>query len=369
MKSQKIKKILLLILGAVAGYTLSKVGKMIWPGEPLLLTGAQKALILGMIIPCFLIVIAWHELGHAYMGVRAGFDFRMFVVGPFMWEKGDTQWRFRWNKNLNLAGGLVLCVPRSKEGLAPKVVRYAAGGPLASLLLAVLLAIICYACAQLSAVPTVGLVNVMLLLTIMASFSALIFIVTSIPMHSGGFYSDGARVLRLLRGGDAAKFDVFFFSLMADISSGKRPRLLDVEALTAIQDVARRAKEPFAAYLPGILYQAYLDRGNTEAAAVHLDEYIGQAPQMPAAMQDMVWLDAAFFHAYARKDLDTAQQYWAKFRHSAFVPKGQVLATEAVMAQLGDDPARSAELRAAALRELPNMLDQGLAAALRERLG
>jgi hypothetical protein len=139
--------------------------------------------------------------------------------------------------------------------------------------------------------------------------------------------------------------------------------------LTAIQDVARRAKEPFAAYLPGILYQAYLDRGNTEAAAVHLDEYIGQAPQMPAAMQDMVWLDAAFFHAYARKDLDTAQQYWAKFRHSAFVPKGQVLATEAVMAQLGDDPARSAELRAAALRELPNMLDQGLAAALRERLG
>src|SRR4051812_48314348 len=69
----------------------------------------------------------------AIAGTLVKFDFRMYVVGPFMWDKEESGWTFKWNKNVNLSGGLVICLPTSSEELARRFSIYALGGPLASL--------------------------------------------------------------------------------------------------------------------------------------------------------------------------------------------------------------------------------------------
>jgi len=35
----------------------------------------------------------------------------MYVIGPFLWAKEQNNWLFKWNKNVNTAGGLVICLP------------------------------------------------------------------------------------------------------------------------------------------------------------------------------------------------------------------------------------------------------------------
>jgi len=60
-------------------------------------------------------VIAVHEMGHAIAGIAVKFDFKTYVVGPFMWEKDEIGWRFKWNRNVNTAGGLVICMPIGTE--------------------------------------------------------------------------------------------------------------------------------------------------------------------------------------------------------------------------------------------------------------
>jgi hypothetical protein len=36
------------------------------------------------------------------------FDFRMYVVGPLLWDKEEKGWRFKWNKIVNTFGGFVI---------------------------------------------------------------------------------------------------------------------------------------------------------------------------------------------------------------------------------------------------------------------
>jgi uncharacterized membrane protein len=84
-------------------------------------------------VPLFFIVIGVHAAGHAVAGVWVNFDFKMYVVGPFMWEKELTGWKFKWNKNVNTFGGMAICLPVRTENLPIRFSIYAPSGPIASL--------------------------------------------------------------------------------------------------------------------------------------------------------------------------------------------------------------------------------------------
>jgi hypothetical protein len=371
MNRKALLKLLKLALILAAGLALGYLAGQLSPKDPsehLRMAPAYKAFLLAMLIPIAIFVIAWHEAGHAVAGILVGFDFRMYVVGPFLWEKTEGYWRFRWNKNLNVAGGLVLCLPKNNQALKTNFVWYAASGPLASLLLALLAGLAFYALPPVTAIQSQGVLLARTMVGAVGAISSMIFIVTIAPLYMGGFYSDGARILRLLRGGDKARFDMFLFSQMANSTSGTRPKLMDTQVLEEAKTLAHRIKEPFAIYLPGILHQAYLDREEWDMAESYLLEYIREAPKMSEAIRDMVWLDATFFYAFARKDLALATPYWEQFKHSPFVPKAHILATEAFLAVLNGDPVTARAKKEAALYELGNMMDKGLAIALRDRL-
>lgn len=361
--------ITLILLGAVVGFFVGKMaGGASTSTTPLGIKLLNIALIVPICLVALIVVVAWHEGGHAVAGVSMGFDFRLYVVGPFMWEKQSTGWQFKWNKNVNTAGGLVLCLPTDTVNLNNRFTFFAAGGPVASLLLTALSYAIYVIFLKNN--PTdnwaVDVFGSFFIITALMSF--VIFLVTAIPLKMGGFYTDGARVLRLQRGGDTARFETLILKLTANTSSGIRPKLININELEEALDIAKRLDEPFGVYIHGFLHQAAFDNGDIEKAEKHLFDYINEADNIPEGIRNAVWLDAAFFYAYAKQDLEEAEHFWQQFKPAAMIPQAQVLATEAALSFLKKDNQTALSKIENAVKELPNMIDQGVATALKEQL-
>jgi hypothetical protein len=371
-KKSSIRKtvalILMIVLGGAVGFLIGKLGHS-W-GEDAKATSLPAYAMIAMpflFILSFLIVIAIHEGGHALAGLWMKFDFKMYVVGPFMWEKEQTGWQFKWNKNVNTMGGMVICLPTGNENLTKRFSMYAAGGPMASLVLAVFSYGV-FILLSFIALDGVGFVIIRSFFMITALLSLMIFIVTSIPMHMGGFYSDGARILRLRRGGDKARFDVLTLKIITSSVGGTRPKLLNISELEEALALANKLNEPFGVYLLSYFHQAAFDEGDNEKAEKYLLEYISLADAIPAGIRNAVWLDAALFYAIAKNDLEKATSHWNQFKPTAIIPTAQIFAVEAAMSYLKKDRIVAEQKIESAIKELPNMMDKGVGIALGERL-
>jgi hypothetical protein len=368
---KNIKKVLTILLlvfvGAVVGFLIGNVlkgGNHSQAALPLV----AKIVLFAAIIPAFFFVIAVHEGGHALAGVLLNFDFRLFVTGPFMYEKENDRWHFKWNKNINVAGGLVVCLPKNTFNLSKKFMLFAAGGPIASLVLAVLFYFI-YRLITINNPPASSLQNFMTALCIIiAALSAVIFILTSIPLHAGGFYTDGARILRLLRGDETSRLEVLMLTIIATATSGTRPANYNIKEMEEAQRIATKIGDPFSVYFHGLFHQAAFDKGELDKAEQHLNSYIEEIEKIPAGFRSSIWLDAAFFYAYAKKDITNAEYYYAKYKPSPMLPTAQLYATEAMLLKLKNDTVAMQTKIDAALKEIPNMVDKGIAIVLKERL-
>jgi hypothetical protein len=368
-KGRALGFIVLTLIGAAIGFF---IGQMLGGGATSSTPLSVKLLSIALVLPLFMVasivVVAWHEGGHAIAGVGMGFDFRLYVVGPFMWEKDSTGWQFKWNKNVNVAGGLVLCMPTDTVNLNNRFTVFAAGGPVASLVLTALSYAV-YA-VFFKDNPTdnwaIDVLSSAFFITGLLSF--VIFLATAIPLKMGGFYTDGARVLRLQRGGDTARFESLVLKLTANTSSGMRPKSININDLEEALDIAKRLDEPFGVYIHGFLHQAAFDNGDMEKAEKHLLDYINEADNIPDGIRNSVWLDAAFFYAYAKRNLQEADRFWEQFKPAAMIPQAQIFATEAALSVLKNDNETALLKIENALKELPNMIDKGGAVALKEKL-
>lgn len=368
MKSKKVLKglsfVFLFLLFAAFGFFLGQLGFSAARTIP-----ETTIIVLAILfIPIFFMVIGIHEAGHALAGVWVRFDFRLYVVGPFMWQKEQHVWKFSWNKNVNTFGGMVICLPPDAHDVSKRFSIYAAGGPVASLLLTMLAFGISRLIFMFNDAGHTGLMTLQYFFVVMAFFSLIIFLVTSIPMHFGGFSSDGARVLRLLQGGERAIFETLILKLIASSSSGQRPKLTNMEELHDAQELADKLNAPFGIYLQSFFHQAAFDRGEIDEAEKYLHNYIQRAEEIPAGIRNVVWLDAAFFYAYAKEDLIQAEQYWQQFKPSGMIPKAQIYATEAAIAVLKNQTELALSKIDASQREVPGMLDRGVGVALVDKL-
>lgn len=369
MKKKKIKPssiiaiTLFMLIGGAAGYFGAKVGGLAASSMP-----APVMITLAILfIPAFFFVIALHEGGHALAGVWMKFDFRMYVVGPFLWDKEQSGWKFKWNKNVNTSGGLVICIPTGTHDVSRRFSIYAAGGPLASVLTALVAYGIYLICRQLELESIVGQI-VTHLWMIIAFLSAAIFVITSIPLHAGGFSSDGARIIRFLRGGDTARFEVLLLKMIGSSMAGLRPSLLNMEELEEARRLATKLDAPMKVYIHYFFYQAALDRHEFDQAEEHLNNYIQESEAIPEGMRGSVWIEAALFYAFHRKDLTRASEYFNQYKPSALIPLTMVYATQAAIAILKSEFTEAGILVEKAMKELPNMMDRGIAHVLDEKL-
>lgn len=350
--------IIFLIVGASAGYFIGKLGGALSvPNNTVLYVTV-------FFIPIFLFVVGVHELGHAIAGVLVKFDFRTYVVGPFLWNKETFGWKFKWNSNINTMGGLVICLPTVQTSNINKdFAWYAAGGPLASLILT----IIAFTATYFLHVFT-DLVSVKFLLAMLGFLSFIVMVTTGIPYNAGGFASDGARIVSMLQGGDKAKFEGLILKISAYATSGVRPRLIPLSDLEEAKILGNKLHAPFRIYIPSFYHQMAFDNNDLIEAEKHLLEYVSFIDEMPKGINGSVWIDAAFFYAFAKKDLAKATEYFSKFSPSAMTQKAQVLATEASLAFLKQDYQLALAKIENANQELVNMIDKGLSIALREKL-
>lgn len=362
---KKIKPvpILLALAGGAVGFFSAQAGLKVAQTMP---TSVFITLLI-LIIPSFFLVIALHEAGHALAGVWGNFDFRMYVVGPFLWEKEAGQWKFKWNKNVNTSGGMVLCLPTESKDLRSRFARFAAGGPLASLVSGVVFAGI-YAVLTLLSSSSLFMQVLTGWVAILAFLSGVIFIITALPFHTGGFSSDGARVLRLYRGGAVARFEVLLLKIIATSSAGVRPSQWSVAELEEALTLARAIDAPMRVYLYYFFYHQALDTHNLSRAEEYLNHYITEADAVPPGIRAGIWIEAAFFYAHVKKDLDKATHYWNQYKHSAFIPKALVLGTEAALCQLRGETDQATSLYEKAMTEIPTMLDQGVAMSLKDQV-
>ena len=78
-------------------------------------------------------------------------------------------------------------------------------------------------------------------------------------MHAGGFYTDGARVIRLLKGGDTGRFELLLLNAVTSASAGIRPRDLNKADLNEAVELGNKLNAPMTVYLHLYLHQAALD--------------------------------------------------------------------------------------------------------------
>lgn len=295
-----------------------------------------------------LIVLATHEIGHLLGGMSQGMRFLLLIVGPFGWHASVSGTRFEWNTNLALMGGLAAAVP-TKAGteLRRQLLVLVAGGPAASLLLAIL----AVATASISD-PRFAVYSIFIAAT---SFG--VFLVTLIPVRSGGFMSDGMQIIDVLRGGNAVAERSALMRIFTQSLDGVRPRDWDpsaIEELSRMDSEDPLRKTGSALYL---LYRAMDFRNDFDIVRYRklledgIDGY-------PTGFKQSIYVELAIC-AWLAGDTDTVRQH-LKASKGGVVDKSRKLLAHAALAQLerrNDDCKRD---RFQAIKALEKASDAGL---------
>ncbi|RZK27317.1 MAG: hypothetical protein EOO63_13745, partial [Hymenobacter sp.] len=139
--------------------------------------------------------------------------------------------------------------------------------------------------------------------------------------------------------------------------AGTRPRHLPLAALQAALPLPDTL--PFKPYLYHYLYLAALDNGQVGQAAHYLTAYRERVPQLPAALQETVWLEAAFFAAAFTQDLPASYAFQQQAVPSALTAADIAFRVAAAQARLLGDAPQARQQAQTSLRELERNLDQG----------
>jgi hypothetical protein len=292
------QQLLIVIMGVIGG-----LGGLVGSHHRLAAPGPDRPvgeLLLALAATLFLcwMVILVHELGHVLAGRIAGFRFLLLIAGPLKVVREGTSIRFRFNRNVQLAGGIASSVPLDSHGLCGRMALMTAAGPLASLLLLLLLR-----------AGAVGLSDGSSLaaevLGIGAVISGGVGLFTLLPIRSRGFYNDGARLLMLARGGAVARRWVALAALTGLGTTDQRPRDWDSDLLRQVRGHPDRTVDH--AYGLLLSYYAALDMGEEARAGTLIDELLGILGMVPSPVRAAMLTEAAFFSASHRGDAPLAR--------------------------------------------------------------
>lgn len=333
------------IAGGVFGYLLATAGASFLPGSLSLKALTAWDLLALPVITVF--VLAFHEAGHLAGGMSRGMRFLMFIAGPFGWVRGKDGVRFRWFFNLGTLGGVAAAMPVPGLPLKPQLTRLVVGGPLASLVLAAA------GFAVFWFVP--GRVGAYALVT--AGLSLAIFVVTAVPMRSGGFMSDGMQLRQLRRQPAMVERRARLLALMGQGLAGLRPRDYDRESLTHAQAITGDE----ALYDVGVWLYSYfnsLDAGDVAAAEGFLARVEPLFDDYPDGFRQAIAIELALFEALHRRRLDQAHAWLARARGGVVDVSRRRLAEAAVAAREGRRDDALAALKAAEAK-LGSSMDAG----------
>ena len=343
--------------GAAIGAFGAQVGKQTELAHALFGdVSAFGALDLFMLPLHFFVVILLHELGHLAGGMARGMRFLLLIVGPLRLRRTVSGLKLDWFLRGDTFGGLAAAMPPANRSTPRAFMSLVVGGPLASLTLAAIAFSLAIALDGRWAVHA----------AILGAMSALIFVVTAIPMRAGGFMSDGMQALELLRGGSAVEQRMTLIAAYAESLAGVRPRERNPALLE--RGLALAGKEPLRdVSLWWMAYQVALDRRELELAGQWLDRVAEGFDGYPAGFRQALACDVAFFAARYRHDLPAATAWYARAKGGMVEASARAL-TEAAIALLRGDTADALAAVDRGEGKLRDISDAGAIPFLRDEL-
>ncbi len=257
-------------------------------------------------------------MGHIVGGKLVGFRLTLFVVGPFKLHSTPDGIKLGLNLSLMLAGGLGGAAPTDARNLVRRMTAYVAGGPVASLLLAVSAFGLFFI-----APPSIGVI-----LTLVAVASLVIGVATLIPNKAGGLVSDGARLKMLREGGPEAARWSAIGALDGALMAGERPR--DWKEGLVQGSLSRRDNSFDDAGASSTVHYHALDLGRKDEAEALLGRALS-AKDVPEVTRSQILLEAAFFQAYFRHDAGEARTFFSDARPEKVLEKHLLLRAEAAI--------------------------------------
>jgi hypothetical protein len=229
-------------------------------------------LFLLQIVFCFLISSSIHELGHILVGIKEGFKFYLFIVGPFGFKRNeDGKVIFYIEKNITLWGGVGATIPSVEDvDNYKKFGHVLLGGPITSIAFGVI------------SLP-LAIITANSFLLLLGVLPISMGIACLIPSRNGAFYSDGGRWLRMHKEDTkAVEMAIWSITQSSVIQNGSRKvNFNDIRLLINNEDIRTRYLGHYYAYC---FYRDSNDTLNMEKEKGQLELLKEKVPKQVVSM-------------------------------------------------------------------------------------
>lgn len=240
-----------------------------------------------------------HELGHFVLGDIVRFRLVGFGVGPASWTYAYGRWQRRVRYN-QLFGGHTAMVPRTSRHLRERAMILTAGGPLASLLIAIIGGI------SLLLIPgPIWPAAIGRTVALATAFGLGDFLFNLLPMASQAQYSDGARIWQLYHRGPWCDFLCANYYMGLSRASAMRPRDWPRDLVLHAAEFGAQLPEPAGSFT--MAYTHFLDCGEWGTALTWLDK-AREVVHPGSKLANALTIDRAFVEAFHMQDGAEAQR-------------------------------------------------------------
>jgi hypothetical protein len=257
------------------------------------------------IVGAILLVLVFHEGGHALAGMALRMKLISFVIGPFRWRIVEGRWKFQFlSTGLFSLIGHTIVVPKDTEGFQRRKIVQVAAGPFASILTGLL------ASAAILLAPRAPWADTWRFLSYFATISLLTGVLNLVPFGIGSGYSDGAKLYQLASGRLWCEYQQLLGVIYSIIVTPTRPGDFDIEAIRQTAGTVAKGTNELFLYLA--IYSCLLDRGELNAAteALARAELFCQESTLDPPWE---WCSAFVFgNALLRRDAAAARGWWQK---------------------------------------------------------
>ncbi len=249
-----------------------------------------------------MVVAAMHEIGHLLAAYVSGFKLTQIKMGPLHFGKHGNCGEPYCGDVLTL--GLSVLEPRvaghNDATLRRRLVFLSLGGPLGNLLFAAALGL------SLALVQPGFLASYAL--RVGAVFSALLGIAALLPdVNRRGSFSDGARLIMLLRNDDKAQRWLSNIRCQIALNQGRHPRDWDQASVTRAAAVNDDSRDAFIARWLAYLWAA--ERQDITCATKYLEGALEVLGYATPKLRNHLFLEAAVFQAWFR-DNPSKALFW-----------------------------------------------------------